>query len=149
MAPRKKTEENTAEPVEISQAEPMIEIGEPDLPEIKINDADNTPVESVTGEVTNTSKHTPKSFGKAFVQVLNLGSMQASKATGMDMDMTEAEAEEMEEATQAFMESLGGADLPPWAAFLMATGTFIGGRIFMYKMAQDETFEGQSNAEQL
>ncbi|GAA6171622.1 hypothetical protein NBRC116592_12920 [Colwellia sp. KU-HH00111] len=146
MAPRKKTEDTAAEPAEISQAEPMIEIGEPVLPEVTIQDADIPEVETTTGEVSHTSRHTPKSFARSFVQVLNLGSMQATKATGLDMNMSEDEAEEMEQATQEFMESVGGVNLPPWAAFLMATGTFVGGRVAMYYMAQEsKTINGEQN----
>jgi len=124
--------------------EDIIEIGEPDLPEVTIEDADTADV-SAPEQSSTASKHTPKSFARSFVQVLNLGSMQASKATGLDMDMSEDEAEEMEQATQEFMESIGGVDLPPWAAFLMATGTFVGGRFLMYTMAQEKIIEGESN----
>lgn len=143
MVQRKKTEDTADEPVKISQAEPMLEIGEPDLPEIKINDADIPEEQEVV--TTGESKHTPKSAANAFVQVLNLGSMQASKATGLDMSMSEDEAEEMGEATQAFLESIGGVDLPPWAAFLMATGTFVGGRVAMYIMSKDNVIDGEQN----
>lgn len=144
MVPRKKVMEPVTEVEEI-QPEPVIEIGEPDLPEVQIEDAD--PVDVITEhQNTGTSKHTSKSFARSFVQVLNLGSMQATKATGLNMDMSEDEAAEMEEATQDFMESLGGVDLPPWAAFLMATGTFVGGRVAMYVMSKDSNIiEGDQN----
>jgi len=145
MAPRKKAVEQEVA-VEEKAPEPVLEIGEPDLPEVTVADAD-IPEEQVKEVVTTgKSKHTPKSAANAFVQVLNLGSMQASKATGLDMNMSEDEAEEMGEATQAFLESIGGVDLPPWAAFLMATGTFVGGRFAMYYMAKEESvIEGQTH----
>ena len=144
MAPRKKVEEPVVE-VEEKAPEPVLEIGEPDLPELTIEDSDPVDV-SVPEQTTSASKHTPKSAANAFVQVLNLGSMQASKATGLDMNMSEDEAEEMGEATQAFLESIGGVDLPPWAAFLMATGTFVGGRFAMYYMAKEErVIDGGAN----
>ncbi|MDT0603495.1 hypothetical protein [Thalassotalea castellviae] len=147
MPPRKKADEQVSEVGEIP-AEPVIEIGEPELPEITITDADKTSVETSDhndNPVTKT-KHTPKSAANAFVQVLNLGSMQASNATGLDMNMSEDEAGEMGEATQAFLESIGGVNLPPWATFLMATGTFVGGRVAMYYMAKEkDVIEGQTN----
>lgn len=129
--------------------EVLTEIGEPVLPEVVIDDADKSAIDTGELQESRSSKsYGSESLANGFIGVLSMASMAATKRTGIDMNMTEDEAEELHSAMARFGDSMGGAELPPWLTLILVTGTFVGGRYVTYVMEKEKdiTNRGQDEA---